>query len=339
MRIEDTTARPTRLERVRGCLLGGAIGDALGAGIEFASLAEITRNHGPAGVDDFVHCYGRDVAITDDTQMTLFTAEGLVNACRNGTNPEAAVWEAYLRWYDTQARRSAGEDLEGLAALPDLRVRRAPGNTCLGALSGGRPGTTTTPLNNSKGCGGVMRVAPVAFVVDSAAEAWELGCATAALTHGHRNGWASAGALAVMLWEIDQGADLPAAVQAGRAVASADPQGADVAGWIDAAVRLAEGQVDGAAIDNFGAGWVGEEALGIAVACALAHGDPNDAILAAVNHSGDSDSTGSIVGQLLGTAYGVDAFRSDWVKRIELREVIEQTAAELADCQNPDGDS
>ena len=65
-------------DRYRGCLLGGAIGDALGAGVEFLSLAEIERRHGPAGVTGYVPAYGRLGAITDDTQMTLFTAEGLL---------------------------------------------------------------------------------------------------------------------------------------------------------------------------------------------------------------------------------------------------------------------
>jgi len=338
MTEERTAANLAHLDRVRGCLLGGAIGDALGAGIEFDSLAGITRAHGPDGVDDFVRCYGSDVAITDDTQMTLFTAEGLVKACNDGTDPTAAVWDAYVRWYDTQSGGAADPAATGLAALPEMRVRRAPGNTCLGAVAGGKPGTTAHPVNDSKGCGGVMRVAPVAFVVHSAEEAWTLGCATAALTHGHRNGWASAGAMAVMLWQIDHGADLPAAVQAGSDIAAAGLQGTEVAEWIDAAVRLAQSPVDGTAIDSFGAGWVGEEALAIAVACSLAHDDPNSAILAAVNHSGDSDSTGSIVGQLLGAVHGPGAFRPDWIERIELRGVIEGVALDLAECRMGEND-
>jgi ADP-ribosylglycohydrolase len=56
---------------VRGCLLGGAIGDALGAGIEFDSLADIRQAHGEAGVTDYVPAYGRRGAVTDDAQMTL----------------------------------------------------------------------------------------------------------------------------------------------------------------------------------------------------------------------------------------------------------------------------
>ncbi|MGB8841599.1 MAG: ADP-ribosylglycohydrolase family protein [Aliidongia sp.] len=62
--------------RFRGCLLGGAVGDALGAPVEFMTSAGIAGHFGQQGIRDFVPAYGRRGAITDDTQMTLFTAEG-----------------------------------------------------------------------------------------------------------------------------------------------------------------------------------------------------------------------------------------------------------------------
>ena len=61
-------------------MLGGAIGDALGASIEFESIDEIRRRHGPDGLTGYAEAYGRTGAITDDTQMTLFTAVGLMQA-------------------------------------------------------------------------------------------------------------------------------------------------------------------------------------------------------------------------------------------------------------------
>ncbi len=71
---------PGRPERIAGCLLGGAVGDALGAPVEFLRLSEIRETFGPALLTDFSPAYGRLGAITDDTQMTLFTAEGLLRA-------------------------------------------------------------------------------------------------------------------------------------------------------------------------------------------------------------------------------------------------------------------
>ena len=89
-------------DRVRGCLLGGAVGDALGTLVEFLSLDEIRQRFGPQGVTGYEPAYGRRGAITDDTQMTLWTAEGLLRAGnrfldRGICRPEVVVWGAYQR--------------------------------------------------------------------------------------------------------------------------------------------------------------------------------------------------------------------------------------------------
>ena len=87
------------VDRFRGCLLGGAVGDALGAPVEFTSLQEIRTRFGRDGVADFAPAYGRVGAITDDTQMTprqrrlrrrlcglVWTAEGLLRAVSSDRN-------------------------------------------------------------------------------------------------------------------------------------------------------------------------------------------------------------------------------------------------------------
>jgi ADP-ribosyl-[dinitrogen reductase] hydrolase len=68
---------PSRSDHIAGCLLGRAVGDALGAPIEFLRLSEIRERFGLAGLTDYAPAYGKLGAITDDTQMTLFTAERL----------------------------------------------------------------------------------------------------------------------------------------------------------------------------------------------------------------------------------------------------------------------
>ena len=110
--------------------------------------------------------------ITDDTQMTLFTAEGLIRARRRSDArridyADDELWGAYRRWLATQGEGNDGVDDDeggGLVEEPVLRHRRAPGTTCLSALIGNEPGFVDLPVNNSKGCGGVMRVAPVGLV-------------------------------------------------------------------------------------------------------------------------------------------------------------------------------
>jgi ADP-ribosylglycohydrolase len=277
--------------------------------------------------------YGHDAPITDDTQMTLFTAEGLLEAAENGTDPVAEVWAAYRRWVHTQGGSlpEGTDPNHGLLAIDDLHSRRAPGNTCLGAASDGIPGSPDEPINNSKGCGGIMRVAPVGLVAATDDDAYTTGCEVAALTHGHSCGWMSAGVQAVVVRRLLEGDSPPDAVAAGRSFAVDDPRDRGVVEAIDHAVELAaDAPLDGWRLEELGGAWVGEEALSISLACLLAEDDPNEALLLAVNHSGDSDSTGAIVGNLVGAYRGVAAIKDEWRSSVELHETIKAVGDQLA---------
>ena len=160
-----------RLERIRGCLLGGAAGDALGYEVEFITREEINGRYGPGGIRHYALHQGR-ACTSDDTQMTLFTCEGIAmgwnRAVAGGmaADMETYVYDAYLNWLATQGypAKGAWHDRSRLLRMPEMFARRAPGNTCLGSLLSGRMGTLGEPINHSKGCGGVMRAAPVGFV-------------------------------------------------------------------------------------------------------------------------------------------------------------------------------
>ena len=94
-------------DRYQGCLLGGAVGDALGAPVEFLRRTEILKRFGPRGIVDLAPAYGKVGAITDDTQMTLFTAEGMLRAYVRGMlrgicHQPSMIHKAYLRWLYTQ---------------------------------------------------------------------------------------------------------------------------------------------------------------------------------------------------------------------------------------------
>ncbi|WP_261556794.1 ADP-ribosylglycohydrolase family protein [Frankia tisae] len=165
-------------DRVHGCLLGGALGDALGAGIEFQSLADVRQVHGPAGVTGPTDAYGVHAPLTDDTQMTLFTAEGLIRASVHGrskgiVDPPSVLWGAYRRWLTTQTRPfptdGAPAVTDGwLAAQPVLYARRAPGNACLSGLQRDTMGTLARPANpDSKGCGALTELGNTAAVADA----------------------------------------------------------------------------------------------------------------------------------------------------------------------------
>ncbi|PSL54897.1 ADP-ribosylglycohydrolase [Saccharothrix carnea] len=312
----------------RGSLLAGAVGDALGGSIEFDRIDRIRGRFGPAGLTDYAPAYGRLGAITDDTQMTLFTLEGLLLARKRGSDPVHEVRVAYARWLRTQGGPEVTPD-GWLLDVPELHDRRAPGNTCLTALRSGVLGTVDTPINDSKGCGAVMRAAPVALWSDDVREVFDLAAATGALTHGHPSGYLSAGVLAVLVQQVLAGVALPAAIEQARAELIRWDGHEEQLALLDLAVELGVGGVrptPEVIETTLGGGWVGEEALAIAVLTALAARDLADGLLLAVNHSGDSDSTGALCGNLLGARDGVEAIPAHWLETLELRDVVERLA-------------
>ncbi|ADI11114.1 ADP-ribosylglycohydrolase [Streptomyces bingchenggensis BCW-1] len=367
----DETA--ARRARIRGCFLGGAIGDALGNPIEFLSLHRIRETYGPDGITALVpDSEGVIGRITDDTQMSMFTAEGLIRACARSTAKGiggaevAIVRHSYLRWLDTQNHPAPppprqDQDLVRSGWLREqtwLYARRAPGGACLSGLAqehipsssdalDGTPGPVNT---NSKGCGTVMRSAPFGLIGAGARESFEFAARCAQITHGHPTGYYAAGALAAMIDLILDGDSLEGAVLRTLELLTRYPGHEETSAALRKAVDLAaQGEPTPEKTESLGGGWVAEEALAIAVYCALAHTAPRrtlyskgggtgydpkwrrtpfqKAMLLSVNHSGDSDSTGSICGNLLGAHYGDLRLPPMWLAQIEGRGTI----AELAD--------
>ncbi|GAA3627255.1 ADP-ribosylglycohydrolase family protein [Streptomyces chitinivorans] len=326
--------------RVRGCLLGGAIGDALGAGVEFDSLDAIRAAHGPQGVTDYVPAYGRRGAITDDTQMTLFTVDGLIRAhVRRDTgawHPPTDVHAAYLRWAATQ--RDWGPDERRtedgwLARQEWLYSRRAPGRACLTGLADSRMGTLEAPKNpDSKGCGTVMRSAPFGLLVGWEPQlVFQLAAECAAQTHGHPTGYLAAGAFAVIVHAVARGESLDAAVQRSLAHLAAHPGHEETTDALKHALgAVRQGLPTAERVESLGEGWTGEEALAMGVYCALVAEDVRHGLLLAVNHGGDSDSTGSVCGNLLGVMHGETALPPNWVAELEGRATILELADDFA---------
>ncbi|MFR9730880.1 ADP-ribosylglycohydrolase family protein [Saccharopolyspora sp. MS10] len=340
-------AGPDAHERFLGAMLGGAVGDALGFAVEFRSIEAIRERHGPAGLTGPVVDDAR-AEISDDTQMMLFTLEGLIRAhvARRlrpvDNDPVPEVQHAYQRWLHTQGRdwaRVAGPYAAHLAG-PDgwligrreLFAVRAPGNTCMTALIGfarsHRQGSPENRLNDSKGCGGVMRAAPVAVWSHDPAEVFHAAVGTAALTHGHPSGYLSAGVLAVVVHQLLREVPLPEAVRFARELLLRWREHEEQLRALDAAVELAErGPVEPEELEaRLGGGWVGEEALAIGLYAAMAVPTAREALLLSVNHSGDSDSTGMVCGNVVGALHGLRAIPPEWTQVVELREVVVELA-------------
>ncbi|HKK02955.1 MAG TPA: ADP-ribosylglycohydrolase family protein [Gammaproteobacteria bacterium] len=335
------------LDRFRGCLLGGAVGDALGAPVEFLSRAEILEQYGPAGVAGYAPAYGGLGRITDDTQMTLFTAEGLLqgwqSGCEDGSGSLVqATRRAYLNWLQTQEADAAPAPV--LDAVPvasrllqqgELYSRRGPGETCLASLRAAR--ASDAPVENDrKGCGGLMRVAPAGLFfwrplqACSPRPAFRLAAELAGLTHGHPTGQLAAGVLAVLVLSLVDGMRLPQALAIAKQILASQPGHEETLRAIEHAECLARSPIRRPeAIAALGEGWLAEEALAIAVYCALVSQAFEEGVVLAVNHDGDSDSTGAITGQLLGALHGVEAIPPQWLEPLELRALISETADQL----------
>jgi ADP-ribosylglycohydrolase len=347
------------LDRYRACLLAGAIGDALGAPVEFLTRREILRDFGPEGIREHAPAYGRIAAITDDTQMTLFTAEGLLRArgharARAGggvASPMpgreqcvASVAQSYLQWLLTQHEMPAEHaHVDGLLGVAALHSRRAPGHTCLSALERlahlPERARALHASNGSKGCGGVMRVAPAGLFcaaqdlpeAELVRASFALGADLARITHGHPGGYLPGGMLAALVALLVREVPLPVALARAREALVTFDDHEETLRAINTAERLAvQGTAHHDAMVSLGGGWVGDEALAMALYCALAAESPESALLVAVNHSGDSDSTGAIAGNLMGAQHGMGWIPARWLEGLELRGVIDAAATALA---------
>ena len=327
-----------KLENYQSCLLGGAIGDALGNPIEFDSISNIIRKYGKNGIQDLLVNLKGIAEVTDDTQMTMYTADGIIKSLlktfdKNKLPDLKTIFESYKLWLNTQNYNTNIQKGKGwISELQDLYATRAPGLTCMSAIRGNVPGTIEKPINNSAGCGGVMRVAPAGLVYYEKPEmAFKVGADCAALTHSNPRGYLSAGFLSGLVANIINGKTIEEAVDATLPILKKYEGNEPVTKLIIKAKELAKTKMEPlAAIEQLGEGWVGDEAVAISTYCALK--EPNNfekAVQMAVNHSGDSDSTGAILGNILGAHLGIDKIPEKWINRIELSKELKLLANDL----------
>ena len=346
-------------DKCRGSLVGGAVGDALGYEVEFMSLNSIRREYGREGITGYTPNSEGVAQFSDDTQMTLFTLEGLMNgiiATQAGKPEEILphIAKAYLNWYKTQTEAMASQPDSWLSNLKALWSRRAPGNTCLNALSNITLGITCR--NNSKGCGGVMRMAPIGIfnAVHSNLYSYEdtahLAGWAAEVTHHHVASTFASALLAMTVenciqreethrmefeWIVDGGL-----IEMSKYFPGDDTELDRFCKLIRRAMELGKNDdiPDEEAIRELGEGWIAEEAIAIAIFCVMRHIDSfEDCIVSAVNHDGDSDSTGAIAGNIIGAILGYSAIPRRLLDTLELEPVLVSAADDLcADIKDPD---
>jgi ADP-ribosyl-[dinitrogen reductase] hydrolase len=200
------------------------------------------------------------------------------------------------------------------------------------------------PVNDSKGCGTVMRVAPVGFFAPRGYENYDLftlGCVAGLITHGHPSGYLSSGAFAYLLKLIREGDPLREALPRVEARLAEEPDHEEVLEALRAARELERSGPEPTpeTVEALGGGWVAEETLAIAIYCALAAERSQEpwkyGTLLAINHSGDSDSTGAVAGNLLGAIYGQGGVPAEWVAEVALIEVVSQVADDFSAAVGP----
>lgn len=348
-------------DKYRGCLVGGAVGDALGYPVEFMDYGSIfikycngqIAEYGNRGISEYELTNGKAL-ISDDTQMTLFTANGLLLGKTRGKTRgimgsyQSYVYLCYKDWYVTQTSAFPYNNeykYSWLVNIPELFSRRAPGSTCLTAIKSNNAGSVDAPDNSSKGCGGIMRVAPVGLYFENDEQQDKtdmLGAEIAALTHGHELGYIPAAALVHIISLLSHSEDITL-IQAVEESLEAVKRLFPKAKYLNKFVRLTEKAIalaseditDLDGIKKLGEGWVAEETFAIAVYCSLKYqNDFEKAVTAAVNHGGDSDSTGAVTGNIMGAYLGLSSIPQKFTENLELYDVILEIADDLYnDCK------
>ena len=354
-----------QLDKIRGSLVGGAVGDALGYPVEFiGSYMGIKQKYDEHGITqlDTTQWWLPDGGknskawISDDTQMTLFTACGLLNAKSQGKAPKYAICEAYIEWLFTQIGWKSRRFSDcWIGDIPELNNRRAPGNTCITALQTIMNGKEL--FNNSKGCGGIMRTAPVALYgavwrdkpgnenpegrISNINDVDILAADAAKITHQHPLGWLPSALETHVIYRLLQNdnpmvEDFKAYLEEGyETLEELYPKEKkalyELMTIIENALLLVDSKAsDVENIEKIGEGWVAEETLAIAIYCTVKYFDNfEQAMIASVNHCGDSDSTGTVTGNILGAVVGYDAIPEFFKTDLELHDVILLVADDL----------
>ncbi|MEU9290786.1 ADP-ribosylglycohydrolase family protein [Streptomyces sp. NPDC048275] len=326
--------------RVRGTLLGVAVGDALGSPLNGLTLGEIREAYGAEGLADLAFGYGRRGAVTDLTQLTLFTLDGLIRAqVRRDTgawHPPTDLHRAYRRWAATQSDWGPDErrkDDGWLAREEWLYARRDPAHACLTGFGDETMGTLDAPKNPGElGAEVVARSAPFGLLVG-----WEpqlvmqLAVECAAQTHGHSTAYLAAGAYAVIVHALARGEGLDGAVQRALAVLAARPGQQPVTDALQHALgAVRQGMPTAARVEELVGEGTAEGLLAVAVYSALVSEDIRHGLCLAVNHGGPSGAAGALTGGLLGALHGETALPPAWLAELEGRPTMLVLADDFA---------
>jgi ADP-ribosyl-[dinitrogen reductase] hydrolase len=293
-----------RQDRYRGCLLGLAVGDALGTAVEFRPRGSFAPLTDMVGGGPFALLPGQ---WTDDTSMALCLAASLLDA--DGFDAEDQL-RRYLRWRDEGYMSSNGRCFDIGRTIDDaLRRYEDSGEVLAGSAH---------PHAAGNGC--IMRLAPVPmFFAADREQAVHYAAESARTTHGAAECLDACRLLSAMLCDAFDGVDKEAILRGQTGLELSEP----------AIAEIAEGAYfDKPAEAIRGSGYV-VECLEAALWCFHRTDSFEDAVLAAANLGDDADTTAAVCGQLAGAHYGIAGIPARWLQKLAARSMIEQMAMAL----------
>ena len=284
----------------------------LGFPTEFISLTSIKSKYGPLGIQDLPKS---PALFTDDTQMSIAIAEALI---KSGEKDIESIMEAvrdeFIKWYHSPENN------------------RAPGRTCLIGIENMERGQhwSKSGVSRSKGCGSAMRAAPIGYLYQHNPEKLkDVAHASGICTHGHPTGNAACiGAAYLVKLALD-------GIQPNKMISELLNFTSGISDEFDRAVLKVEEclnwEDEEKALDHLGKGWIGEEAVALALYCFLRYPyDYRKVVLRGANTNGDSDSIACIAGSISGAFLGIKAIPQEWIKKIEKTEYLDELAERLS---------
>ncbi len=301
------------LSKAKGMIFGLAIGDALGYPTEFMSLAKIKSEYGPEGIQDFPKS---PALFTDDTQMTIAISEALIKSGDQDLETiMMAIRSEFIKW------RQSPEN------------NRSPGNACLSGVLAMERGVhwSESGVADSKGCGTAMRVAPIGYFYQNDLEKMKMVArASGRCTHRHRTAdAASIGAAYLVKLALD---DTPPEQIIPKLLHFTSGISKEFDDAILKVEKCIDWNAEEKALKYLGEGWIGEEAVALALYCFLRYPDDyKKTVLRGANTNGDSDSIACIAGSISGSYLGIESIPQRWIDSIEKSDYLDDLSLRLGE--------
>lgn len=331
------------VDRFMGAMTGSAVGDALGFLIEFMTMKNIQKKYGPYGLRTVLklECNGKKGIISDDTQIALFTADGLLWANEQDEPAIKGIYRSLMRWYYTQTERivrpeqgawnrcQPHETRHGyeMMAEKELFARRSPGKACLVSLATGNLFSLAQRPNQCQGSTVLSRAIPLGLWYGGDPEAaFATAVDAAVLTHGHPHAYYGAGTLAAIISLLAVGKEMSASFAESLRILQHQGEGSETV--LKAVIHAVDEAVTDRnpvrAMKKIGLGWKADEALALAVYCVLKTSSLKDAVLMACNQDGDSDTCGALCGAMTGAMYGAASVPKHWLRNLECLPLLQK---------------